>query len=58
MSSAEIVVAFGQPKSKSSAENGRLFFYFFLAHVASEEAEWHSLYRIQSDLQNDKVIDW
>jgi len=56
MSSAEIVAAFGQPSSKSSADEGRLF-YFSPARLQKKASCIHFI-GFQVIFKNDEVIDW
>jgi hypothetical protein len=58
MSSAEIVAAFGQPTSKSSADDGRLFFYYLSPAWLQKKPSGIHFIGFQVIFKNDKVIDW
>jgi hypothetical protein len=58
MSSAEIVAAFGQPTSKSSADDGRLFFDYFSPTWLQKKPSGIHFIGFQVVFKSDKVIDW
>jgi outer membrane protein assembly factor BamE (lipoprotein component of BamABCDE complex) len=58
MSSAEIVAAFGQPTSKSSAEDGRVFFYYFSPKLLAKKPTAVHFVGFQVVFKDDKVISW
>jgi hypothetical protein len=58
MSSAEIVAAFGQPTSKSSGDDGRVFFYYFSPSWLQKRSKGVHFVGFQVVFKHDKVIGW